>query len=143
MKFFALVLSVALASLAAADTLQYDPAYDVEGASLTTVACSDGANGLITRGFSTFKSLPSFPNIGAFSAVSGWNSTNCGTCWEVTYTNAAGESTSLNVLAVDHAGDGLINVSEEAMNTLTDNNAVAFGAVPVTSVQVDASACGL
>ncbi|KAF8823757.1 hypothetical protein HHX47_DHR9000512 [Lentinula edodes] len=140
--FFVTVVVAAFATLVAADTLQYDTAYDDASASLSTVACSDGSNGLLTRGFPTFGSLPSFPNIGAFGAVEGWNSANCGTCWQVTY-SSNGVSTTVNVLAVDHAGDGLINVSEEAMNTLTNGNAVALGAVTVTSVQVDSSACGL
>ncbi|KAJ3878896.1 Cerato-platanin [Lentinula edodes] len=140
--FFVTLVVAAFTTLVAADTLQYDTAYDDASASLSTVACSDGSNGLLTRGFPTFGSLPSFPNIGAFGAVEGWNSANCGTCWQVTY-SSNGVSTTVNVLAVDHAGDGLINVSEEAMNTLTNGNAVAFGAVTVTSVQVDSSACGL
>ncbi|KAF5362779.1 hypothetical protein D9757_011003 [Collybiopsis confluens] len=145
MKFFTSVFisAVAAATLAAAETLQYDPAYDVGSSSLATVACSDGANGLLTKGFSTFDSLPNFPNIGAFGQVAGFNSANCGTCWQVTYTASNGDSETLNILAVDHAGQGLINVSEEAMNTLTGGNAVAFGAVPVDIVQVASSACGL
>ncbi|KAJ4475594.1 Cerato-platanin [Lentinula aciculospora] len=145
MNFFTLFFTVvvaAFATLVAADTLQYDTAYDDASASLSTVACSDGANGLLTKGYPTFGSLPSFPNIGAFGAIEGWNSANCGTCWQVTY-SFNGVSTTLNVLAIDHAGEGLINVSEEAMNTLTNGNAVAFGAVTVSSVEVDASACGM
>ncbi|KAJ3994697.1 Cerato-platanin [Lentinula boryana] len=140
--FFVTVVIAALAGLATADTLQYDTAYDDASGSLSTVACSDGTNGLLTKGYTTFASLPSFPNIGAFGVVEGYNSVNCGTCWQITY-SSNGASTTLNVLAVDHAGEGLINVSEEAMNTLTNGNAVAFGAVTVSAVQVDASVCGI
>ncbi|KAJ3984106.1 Cerato-platanin [Lentinula detonsa] len=140
--FFVTVVIAAFAGLATADTLQYDTAYDDANASLSTVACSDGSNGLLTKGYTTFGSLPSNPNIGAFGAIEGYNSANCGTCWQITY-SSNGASTTLNVLAIDHAGEGLINVSEEAMNTLTNGNAVAFGAVTVSAVQVDASSCGL
>ncbi|KAJ3740468.1 Cerato-platanin [Lentinula detonsa] len=140
--FFVTVVIAAFAGLATADTLQYDTAYDDANASLSTVACSDGSNGLLTKGYSTFGSLSSFPNIGAFGAIEGYNSANCGTCWQITY-SSNGASTTLNVLAIDHAGEGLINVSEEAMNTLTNGNAVAFGAVTVSAVQVDASGCGM
>ncbi|KAJ3817895.1 Cerato-platanin [Lentinula raphanica] len=145
MNFYTLFITVvisAFAGLAAADTLQYDTAYDDSSASLATVACSDGTNGLLTKGYTTFGSLPTFPNIGAFGAVEGYNSANCGTCWQITYTSN-GASTTINALAVDHAGEGLINVSEAAMNTLTNDNAVAFGAVSVSAVQVDGSACGM
>lgn len=146
MKFLsAFFISAAVATLAVAETLQYDPAYDMGSASLNTVACSDGANGLITRGYgTTLGSLHNFPNIGAFHQVEGWNSTACGTCWQVTYyDNKANFSETLNILAVDHAGEGLINVSEEAMNTLTRGNAVALGAVTAYIVQQPGSACGL
>ncbi|KIK59153.1 hypothetical protein GYMLUDRAFT_44905 [Collybiopsis luxurians FD-317 M1] len=144
MKFFTtLFLSAAAATLAAAETLQYDPTYDNGDQSLATVACSDGSNGLLTRGFTTFSSLPTFPNIGAFGQIKGYNDANCGTCWQVTYTNAQGQSKTLTVTAIDHAGQGLINVSEEAMNTLTNGNAVAFGAVSVSAVQVASSVCGV
>ncbi|KAE9408053.1 Cerato-platanin [Gymnopus androsaceus JB14] len=140
MKLLSLFVSAAVAASAVADTLQYDTIYDDGSESLDVVACSDGVNGLLTKaGFTTFNSLPSFPNIGAFGAVAGFNSPNCGTCWEIVW----GDSAPLYALAIDHAGSGLINLSEEAMNTLTGGLAVELGAVTVTSTQVDASNCGL
>ncbi|KAJ3719933.1 snodprot1 [Lentinula raphanica] len=143
MKFFSILVPAFAAAFVAADTLQYDPIYDQGSESLAVVACSDGANGLLTQGFTTFNSLPTFPNIGAFGAVTGWNSPECGTCWQISYTNSNGATKTLNAIAVDHAGSGLINLSEEAMNTLTNGNAVQFGAVQVTATQVAKSACGL
>ncbi|KAF9265880.1 cerato-platanin-related secreted protein [Marasmius fiardii PR-910] len=136
----AVVLAL-IPSLAYADTLAYDNHYDARDGSLTTVACSNGPNGLITRGFTTFGSLPNFPNIGAAQAVTGFNSPACGTCWEVTYTNAAGVKKSLNITAIDVAGSGF-NVAQAAMDTLTGGHAVEFGRVVVTSRQVDAAGCG-
>ncbi|KAG6871360.1 hypothetical protein C0992_011155, partial [Termitomyces sp. T32_za158] len=76
-------------------TVSYDPTYDDAAASLTTVACSDGSNGLIPRGFTTFGSLPHFAHIGGAAAVEGWNSANCGSCWNLTYTNPKGVSKSI------------------------------------------------
>lgn len=145
MKFSAIFAAVAVAVLPSttlAVTLAYDTTYDNASGSLTTVACSDGANGLIPRGFSTFGSLPKFPHIGAASAVAGWNSPNCGTCWQLTYTNAQGAKKSINVIAVDHAGSGF-NVALSAMNELTNGQAVQLGRVDVASTQVAASVCGL
>nr|AGL40520.1 cerato-platanin 2 [Crinipellis campanella] len=135
-SFLTLALSSLLTTVSAVQ-LQYDPAYDVSSSSLSTTACSDGANGLLTRGYTTFGSLPNFPHIGAFDGITGWNSPNCGTCWEVTY-----NGTSINVLAMDVAGNGF-NVAQEAMDELTGGQAVALGNVDVQAVQVDASACGL
>ncbi|KAF9040332.1 cerato-platanin-related secreted protein [Rhodocollybia butyracea] len=143
MKFFSLFVPAAVAALAAADTLHYDNTYDNGNQSLDVVACSNGANGLETLGFTNFKSLPTFPNIGAFGAVTGWNSPQCGSCWSVSYTNAAGKKTTLNALAVDHAGAGLINLSQAAMDKLTGGNAVEFGSVQVTATQVARSVCGI
>ena len=45
-------------------------------------------------------------------------------------------------VAMDHAADGF-NLSQEALDTLTNNNAVQDGTVQVDAVRVDKSACGL
>lgn len=143
MKFSAIFASLSMfSSLAYATTVAYDTTYDNGGTSLTVVACSDGANGLITRGFTTFGSLPHFPHIGAASAVTGWNSPNCGTCWELTYTNSSGIAKTINIIAIDVAGAGF-NIAQKAMDELTNGNAVQFGRVDVASKQVAASVCGL
>ena len=150
MKFTACLASLlafavvpALGAALTGITVAYDTAYDDGSASLDTVACSNGANGLETLGYTTLGSLPNFPNIGAAYAVAGWNSPACGTCWQLTYTNARGVSTSLNITAVDHAGANSFNIALKAMNKLTNNQAVALGRVPVTATQVPSSGCGL
>ncbi|KAF8343330.1 cerato-platanin-related secreted protein [Amanita rubescens] len=124
-------------------TVAYDTWYDDGTASLNTVACSNGPNGLESRGYTTLGSLPSFPNIGGAYAVTAWNSPACGTCWQLTYTNAQGVSRRINVTAVDHAGADSFNIALKAMNNITNGQAVALGRVPVTAVQVPASGCGL
>lgn len=123
-------------------TVSYDTEYDNGSQSLSTVACSNGPNGLLTRGFTTFDSLPNFPNIGGAPAVTGFDSAGCGTCWELTYVNPQGVSTSINILAIDVASPNY-NIALEAMNTLTDNEATFLGRVPVTATSAPASACGL
>ncbi|KAJ2923082.1 hypothetical protein H1R20_g13101, partial [Candolleomyces eurysporus] len=62
----------------------YDDSLCTGTRSLNTVSCSTGANGLITRGYSTLSTLPSFPAVGGFPGV-GFNSTNCGGCYEIWY----------------------------------------------------------
>ncbi|TFY76540.1 hypothetical protein EWM64_g7473 [Hericium alpestre] len=123
-------------TLASADTVRYDTAYDKAGQSMDTVSCSDGPNGLARR-FPTFGSLPDFPNLGAAAAVAGWNSPSCGSCWQLTYNGV-----SINVVAVDHADSGF-NIALEAMNTLTDGQAEFLGTVEATVTRIDASQCGL
>ncbi|KAF8860784.1 Cerato-platanin [Acephala macrosclerotiorum] len=124
-------------SLASAITVSYDTGYDDGTRSLSAVSCSDGANGLLTKGYTTQSSLPSFPNIGGASVIAGWNSASCGTCWALTY-----NKNTINVLAIDHASEGF-NIAEAAMNTLTGGQAVALGRVDADYQQVDASVCGL
>ena len=133
----AIVSLMTLFSVALAVDVRYDTAYGNANGLLSTVACSDGANGLLTKGFTTFGSLPSFPNIGAAQAIAGWNSTACGSCWQISY-----EGKSVNVIAVDHAGDGF-NLSLEAVNTLTNGHATEFGVIDAQAEQVDKSLCGL
>ena len=140
MKFTSLALTLLAAvstTLAATVTVSYDETYDNANGQLTTVACSDGPNGLITKGYTTFGSLPHFPNIGGAAAVGGWDSSMCGTCWQLTYNGK-----SINVLAIDHADEGF-NIALEAMNTLTGGQAQQLGRINASVKQVSASSCGL
>jgi len=138
-------LSLLVAPLGAvADTVAFDQTYDNGANSMDIVACSDGLNGLITRfGFKKFSDIPRFPLIGAAGAVAGFNSTNCGTCWQLTFTNGSGAKKTIDILAIDHAGAGTFNIALAAMNTLTGNQAEQLGRVNVVSTQVAASVCGL
>jgi hypothetical protein len=142
MKFATALVALASTALVSAVNLRYDTVYDKSSNRLDIVACSDGENGLITAGYSTFGSLPRFPHIGSGSAVSGWNDADCGSCWKLTYTNSKGVSKSINVILIDHADDGFV-VSKAAMNELTGNQAVQLGKVSVTSQKLSPSSCGL
>jgi len=54
----------------------YDKKYDSTSGSLSTVMCSDGLNGLMTKyGWKTYSQIPNFPYIGGSSVVTAWNST--------------------------------------------------------------------
>ncbi|KIP05032.1 hypothetical protein PHLGIDRAFT_19825, partial [Phlebiopsis gigantea 11061_1 CR5-6] len=143
MKFFTAVTTLffAAAALAAPSTtttvtVSYDQTYDNGANSLDTVSCSDGPNGLESKGFTTFGSLPT-KFIGGAAVIPGWNSAECGTCWELTYNGA-----SINVLAIDHTASGF-NIALSALNALTNNQGVFLGRVNAQAQQVDASACGL
>ncbi|TVY40238.1 Protein SnodProt1 [Lachnellula occidentalis] len=126
-----------LLATASAITVSYDTGYDDGSRSLTAVSCSDGTNGLITKGYSTQSSLPHFPLIGGASTIAGWNSASCGSCYTLTYNGV-----SINVLAIDTATEGF-NIAQAALDTLTGGQAVALGRVDADWVQVDASVCGL
>jgi hypothetical protein len=126
-------------------TVSYNTVYDHGQNSLNEVACSNGEYGLITSGYTTFDSLPTFPHIGGAPQIASWNSRYCGTCWELTYTDAQGHSQSLNITAVD-TGDGSLegfNLSQEGMDYLTGGQAVSLGRAPITAVRIPQSACGL
>ncbi|KAH7928134.1 Cerato-platanin [Leucogyrophana mollusca] len=141
MKFITSALSFAALALAALAqdtyTASYDTRYDNSALSLDDVSCSDGTNGLVTKGYQTIGQLPTYPNVGGAFAVTGWDSPACGSCWQLTY-----GSETINVTAVDVALTGFV-LSEGALNTLTDGQAVDLGRVNVTAVQVAKSACGL
>jgi hypothetical protein len=142
MKLTSTIISLAaLFSVAVADTqpVRFNDFYDNGSTSLNNVACSNGANGLVTKGFTTFGSLPSFPNIGGVYAVGAWNSPDCGSCWELTY-----GGNIIYVTAIDTVGSGF-DLSKQAVNTLTNGlaNSPQFSFVDAQSTQVDASYCGL
>lgn len=127
-----------LAAAATAVSVSYDTGYDDASRSMTVVSCSDGTNGLITKyGYSTQGAIPHFPYVGGADVIAGWNSANCGTCWQLTYGGR-----TINVLAIDHTATGF-NLAEAAMNELTNGQAAALGRVDATAVQVAASECGL
>lgn len=120
-------------------TLAYDTIYDNATLSLNRVACSNGTNGLETKNpnYTTLGSLPIYPDVGGAYTVSGWDSTECGTCYAVTF-----ENVTINILALDVSKTGF-TVSQAAMNTLTGNQAAALGRVNVSFVSVPSSTCGV
>jgi hypothetical protein len=67
---------LSFASVALATRVAWDAGYDGAGRTLDDVSCSNGENGLETQhpGWTTLGNVPTFPNIGAFQAVEGWNS---------------------------------------------------------------------
>ncbi|CAK1357382.1 Protein SnodProt1 [Cercospora beticola] len=135
MKFTAALLSIA--ALATATTVSYDEGYDDAARSLTAVSCSDGNTGLITKGYSTQGSIPTFPNIGGSWEIAGWGSPQCGACYTVSY-----QGRSINVVGIDRSGDGL-NLSKAALNTLTGGRAVEVGRIDAQVTRVDSGVCGL
>nr|URG42906.1 CEP85 [Alternaria solani] len=126
------------ASLASAITVSYDTGYDDGNRALTSVACSDGANGLITKyRWQTQANVAGFPRIGGYVGVAGWNSPQCGTCYGVTYNGK-----TVYVLAVDSSVQGF-NIAKAAMDELTNGQAAALGRIDAQYAQVATSNCGL
>ncbi|KAL2827691.1 Cerato-platanin-domain-containing protein [Aspergillus pseudoustus] len=132
---------VARQSTSGTSSLSYDPKYDVGSTSLNTVACSDGQYGLVTEGYTTFDSLPSFYRIGGSPTIPGWGSPNCGECYQLTYTAPTGGSNSIYITAVDAAPGGF-NVGVQAFNELT-NGGQDIGRVDVSWTEVARENCGL
>jgi hypothetical protein len=142
MKLISFLIPLSAVLPAARSVLvHYDAVYDNPSASLNTVACSDGKNGLITKGYKTFGDLPSFPHIGAVYAVEGYNSASCGSCWELKYTDDK-TTTSIDVIGIDHAAHGLV-ISKKALEHLGGPQAVNAGKINVTATRVGGSLCGL
>lgn len=131
-----LVVSTAPGASAQATSInvQYDTKYDNSSESIDSVSCSDGPNGLGTKGYNTLGAVPNFPLIAGAPNVS-WDSPNCGACYAITY-----GSTTIYVTAVDAATNSFV-LSEEAMNKLTDNQAVALGHVTASYATANASEC--
>ncbi|KAL1996678.1 hypothetical protein VTN49DRAFT_7543 [Thermomyces lanuginosus] len=149
MKFLGSVLSaLSLAAFAAAapapqgstaDTsveVRYDTVYDDAGLSTLSLACSDGENGLFTKGYATIGALPNFPLVGGAPTIEGWNSPNCGACYRLTY-----KDTSINVIGVDVARGGFV-LSKAAMDQLTNGLAEQLGHVTATFEPAAPADCG-
>lgn len=78
MRLVSIIALLAAPFAIGATRVSWDSVYDQGTQSLSTVACSNGANGLQTKGYNVFDDLPTFPNIGGSSVVASWNSPNCG-----------------------------------------------------------------
>lgn len=137
MRFsLAALLALAPAAFAATSTVSFDPIYDDKTLSTSLITCSTGSNGLATKGFKTIGQLPTWPRVGGASAIAGFNSPNCGTCWNLTF-----NGTTIAVTAIDKSVG--FNIAEAAMNQLTKGQAEQLGRVNAQFVQVANSVCGL
>jgi hypothetical protein len=135
------ILLTAVFTPASSVLVTYDTVYDESEISLNVVACSDGKNGLITKGYSTFGSLPAFPKIGGAAAVEGYNSISCGSCWNLSYTKDDKTTSSIYVIAIDHADEGF-NIAGKAMVILGGQEAVTAGKIDASAALVQGSYCG-
>ncbi|OAT05857.1 allergenic cerato-platanin Asp F13 [Blastomyces gilchristii SLH14081] len=120
-------------------TVAYDEVYDNANMDLLTTACSDGSNGLVTKGFSVAGDLPIFPRVGAAFSVGGWNSPSCGKCYKLTFEETGVE---IPVIAIDHAGSGF-NLAKEAMDELTGGRAAELGRVDMSVTEAAPGDCGM
>jgi hypothetical protein len=78
MKFVSITALIVAPFAISATRVSGDSTYDQGTQSLSTVSCSDGTNGLLTKGYNLFQDLPTFPNIGGSSVIASYNSPNCG-----------------------------------------------------------------
>ena len=149
MKLFAVAAVLGLVTPAFSQTETYtvshDGFYDQMENSLHDVACANGEHGLLTHGYTTFGSLPTFPYIGGAPQIQPWDSRYCGTCWELTYTDRHGVSASLNFTAINTGGHDPRHfiISFEGMDFLTNGHARRLDGVPIAGALLPRSSCGL
>ena len=147
-----------LALAGEAATLSFDPVYSTPSTSTLNLACSDGANGLYTKGFPTLGSLSKYPNVVASPEIQGmlyisipnfiinsadekyvgWNSAQCGACYKLYY---KGTGKSVYAVGVDVGRGGFVG-SQQVLDTLTNGRATAVGRVDVSWLRVEPVLCG-
>lgn len=71
MQFLALLAVIPAVLAGQPSTLAYDPVYGNPSTSTLATECSDGQNGLYTKGYPTLGSLPSFPRVATVPDVLG------------------------------------------------------------------------
>lgn len=150
MQFTLTTIFAAVAALSAvgahageAGTASWDSVYDNSAQSTLTLACSDGVNGLYTKGYPTLGSIPKFPFVGAAPTIPGWNSPNCGKCYKI-YSTAGGVARTIYVTGVDTSrSSGNFVLSKAALNVLTNNQAEALGRVAISWAEASKSSCGM
>jgi len=109
------------------------------GQPLTQVSCSDGQHGLVTRwGYSTID--PMAPYVAATSS-SGWNSPNCGTCFEVAGTAGTVYLTAIDQCASGPGGEMHFDIHPAAFRELMGEAGVAAGVGHAAFREVAAASC--
>lgn len=76
--------------------------YDQSNIPLSVTARSNGASGLDTEGHDTLGELQFSPRVWGTPGFT-WNSTDCGTCWELSYTDATRTTRAVIATAADGA----------------------------------------
>ncbi|KAI9567406.1 Cerato-platanin [Boletus coccyginus] len=134
----AILSAAVLPCLAQSGTVKvtYDTDYDDPTWPLSKTACSNGVNGLEAK-WPTLGDVPSYPAVGGIPGLT-WNSTLCGTCWQLQYV-ANGTTSTVNITAVDSGYT--YNIAETAFSTWAGSSGVAAGFVYATAVQVPAAGC--
>ena len=144
MKFLTIVAVLGLAAPAFPQyTAMYDTFYDGNLNPLSSVTCSTGEYGLITYGYNLFGNIPTYPLIGGAPQIQSWDSPYCGTCWELTYTDPHGDSTSINFTAINTSNQESFIIAFAGMDLLTNGNAETLDGVSITATQMPASICGI
>lgn len=119
--------------------ITYHPYY--ENQSLTSVSCSDGSNGLITKTGYISLTNELWPYVTSWSDIV-WNSPKCGTCIKL----EANNDKSVNVIVIDgcsksNNGETHFDVSELSYLKLFGNKDSGFGYANFSVV--DKSKCGI
>ena len=135
LSLLALPLAAFAQTTPTAASVSFDPTYDNPALDLLTTSCSDGANGLVTKGFKTAQELPSYPRVGGAFSIPSWNSPNCGKCYGIEF-----EGVTIFVTAIDTATNGF-NLSKQAMNILTNGRAEEVGRVNANYYEAPAANC--
>lgn len=130
--------SALFASAQVASTINYDDRYCRGTESSNSVACSGGANGIATR-WPTFGNVPQFPQIGGGFPVAGFNDTDCGSCWRITY---AGTGRSVPITIINSAPTGFTLCTDTLLALTGFNRDNVPNNIPVTVVQAPVSECG-
>nr|AEN99945.1 snodprot [Dactylellina cionopaga] len=131
-----------LVAAVAATGLKYDNNYNLKsGASLTSFACSDGANGLITKYHISSVSelaskLKSNVYIAGSPTIAGWNSPSCGLCYEAR--NPTNNKSFLFV-AVDVAHPDIVSGADAFV--VASPNGLAAGTFGITVTAKPLNAC--
>ena len=115
--------------------VRYNGVYGNSALSTLNTACSNGINGLTTKGYPTLGSLKNFPYVGASPTVEGWNSTQCGACYKINY-----KGKGIYVTAVDRSTPGFV-LSTAVLNELTGGLAVELGVITASYEPADPASC--
>lgn len=134
-------MAMALAPRSPTAVFNYDTRYDEPNVSLSTTSCSADAGNL--EGHKTFGSIPNFPHIVGSFVAGGFNSTECGACYNLTYTPMDGSEPTVIPFTVINDDQKGFTSSVQGLKDLTGFDIENFpGDVPIYYEEVPIHFCG-
>lgn len=138
-KLIVLVLTIVAYSLSQSGIARCTYHLYAPSTPLTSVACSDGANGIIKWGYKDLS--PMYPYVTAWQEAA-WNSPKCGDCIQITYRDKVVHVTVIDQCGhSDRAGTSHFDLAKDAFVALFGQDGINKGTMEANFTLAASAKC--